>query len=357
MKRLAASCLAAFLVIAGRVAAQDTPAPTLTELFNRAKGQFTHGAYDASLATLQVLDEEGRKPEFETSRKKLEPAVAFYRGANLAALGRSAEARTAFEAYLAASPAPAARLDPGAYPKAVVELYRSVRGESPRARESDEGGLAEEYGRFQRSTAVPPLPIDEKWADGAIRFLMSKSEKEGWKRISDPISRTEFVSDFWRRRDPTPETPENEYREEIERRVRFADGRFNDGEAKGSETDRGMVFVLMGPPSYIGQRPLKPEDDAVQAARAAPLLEPRSNPDGSTRLVYAPRDGLTTERLQGTRDVWHYRRDRLPAAVRFGEVEFEFLTKRGYGVAVLQRDPNVLTTLELAAQGPGRPSD
>ncbi len=357
MKRIAALSLAAFLGIAGRVAAQDAPAPSLAELFNRAKGQFTHGAYEASLSTLQTLDEEGRKPEFETSRKKLESAIAFYRAVNLAALGRTAQARAAFEAYLASSPSPAARLDPGTYPKSVVELYRSVRGEGSRGRESGEGGLAEEYARFQRSAPVPPMPIDEKWADGALRFLNSKSEKEDWKRISDPVTRAEFVAAFWQRRDPTPETPENEYRAEIERRVRFADSRFNDGETKGSGTDRGMVFVLLGPPSYIGQRPLKPEDDAVQTLRAAPLLEPRSNPDGSTRLVYAPRDGLTTEHHQGTRDVWHYRRDRLPAAVRFAEVEFEFLTKRGYGVAVLQRDPNVLTTLELAAQGSDRSND
>jgi GWxTD domain-containing protein len=357
MKRLAASCLAAFLFVAGRVAAQDAPAPSLNDLFSRAKGQFTHGAYDASLATLQALDAESRKPEFEASRKTLEPAVAFYRGANLAALGRSAEARTAFEAYLAVSKAPAVRLDPAAYPKAVVELYRSVRGESSRAGEPAEGGLAEEYARFRGAAPGLPLTLDERWADGAIRFLMSKSEKEGWKRIGDPVARAEFVAAFWQRRDPNSQTPENEYREEIERRIQFADKRFLEGETRGGETDRGMIFVLLGPPSYVTERPLRSEDDSVQVARAAPLTELRSNPDGTRNPVSVPRAPMTAERLQGTRQVWYYRRDRLPASVRYPEVDFEFLTKPGYGVAVLQRNPDALAAIDQAVQGHSHPSD
>jgi hypothetical protein len=111
-----------------------------------------------------------------------------------------------------------------------------------------------------------------------------------------------------------------------------------------------MVFVLMGPPSYVGQQPLKSEEDPIQAARAAPVPEIVTNPDGSISTRAVPRERLTTERIQGTREVWHYRRDRLPSAVRFAEVNFEFLTKTGYGVAVLQRNSDALTAMELAAR-------
>jgi GWxTD domain-containing protein len=340
---------AGILWLTASLPAQATTDISLTDLFVQAKTQFKAGAYETSLATLQRLDEASRAPGSDAAREKLEPAIAFYRGVNLAALGKSDEAAAQFKMYLA-FPSPATRLDPSMYPRSVVDLYAQVRAESRGPAALPDAGLAEESARFRTSRDRPAVPIDERWANGAIRFLMTKSEKAHWKRISDPVARAEFVSEFWQRRDPTPEAPENEYREEIERRVQFADGRFAQGETKGSETDRGMVFVLMGPPSYVGQQPIKAEEDPIQAARAAPVQEFVANPDGSTSTRMVSREPLTAQRLQGTREVWHYRRDRLPPAVGFAEVDFEFLTKPGLGVAVLQREPDVLTALELAAR-------
>ena len=63
-----------------------------------------------------------------------------------------------------------------------------------------------------------------------------------------------------------------------------------------------------------------------------------------------PRTPMTAETIQGTREIWYYRRDRLPRAVRFPEVDFEFVTRKGIGTAVLQRDPDILVTLDLAAK-------
>jgi GWxTD domain-containing protein len=183
-----------------------------------------------------------------------------------------------------------------------------------------------------------------------LRFIMTREEKETWQRISDAQEKAEFLTLFWQRRDPSPTTPENEFRDEIERRIRFADSRFAQEEKRGSATDRGMVFVLLGPPSYIGQKPLKSEDDPVQVARSAPVREISVNPDGSTSTRYVPRTALTAEAIQGTRDIWYYRRDRLPKEVKFTEVEFDFITKKGFGTAVLQRDHAVLVTLDLVAR-------
>lgn len=350
--------LAAVVALAAALAAgaQEAPQPTLTDVFMKAKAQFKNGAYEASLSTLQTLDEASQAPGLESSRQKLEPAIAFYRGANLAALGRSGEAKTEFEKYLASTRA--ARLDPALYPKSVVDLFNQTRDEVQAAAgsspadpaASSDSGLAEQYARFRGAPEGPAVAIDERWADGAIRFLMTSREKEDWKRLSDPVTRAEFVSAFWQKRDPDPLTPENEFRVETENRLRFADSHFVQEEKKGSETDRGMVFVLMGPPSYVGQQPIKSGDDPIQLARAAPIREYYVDAAGSTRVVYVPREPMTTERIQGDREVWHYRRDRLPAQVSFTELDFEFLTKRGYGVGVLQRDPDVLTGLEQAAR-------
>jgi GWxTD domain-containing protein len=345
--------LAGTLLLGAAAGLQAQTAQELADLFAKAKAQFRGGAYAESLANLEKIDAATRAPEFEAAREKILPALSFYRGADLAALGRVPEARAAFRVYLES--APATRLDPAMYPRSVLEAFEAAREELPRqegvAPASRAGGLAEAYAAFH----APPdanSTADEAWGEGAVRFLMTKNEKAGWARLSDAASRGEFIALFWHRRDPTAATPENEYRDEIERRGRFADAHFAQGEKKGSLTDRGMVFVLMGPPSYAGGALLKIEEDPIQAARSAPRTQVIVGPTGRVGTLTVTPQPMTAEKIQGNREVWHYRRDRLPKAVGANEVMFEFITKEGYGTAVLQRDAAALTTLETAAAPP-----
>jgi GWxTD domain-containing protein len=332
-------------------AQEEAPKPSIPELFQKGKTAFKLGNYKASLEAFDKLDELSLAAN-ELDRSKLEPVLAFYRGANLAALGQTEPARAQFEKYLAL--APAAHLDPGAFPKAVIDQFNAARERSrpgtgaSRAGVTEYGGMIADYARFRPEGAVQST--DRQWAEGAIRFLMTKAEREKWERLGDDVARAEFIADFWRSRDPSPLTPENEFRDEIERRIRYADAHFAAEEKRGSATDRGLVFVLLGAPSYVGQKPFKSEDDPVQAARAAPDKEIRFNPDGSKTITLHPRTGLTAETLQGTREIWYYRRDRLPKVVKFTEVDFEFITRKGLGTAVLQRDHEILVTLDLVAR-------
>ena len=341
---LAAVCSAA-------IAQEETPKPSLTEVFQKAKLAFKLGNYKGSLETFDKLDLLAQSAS-EADRAKLEPVSAFYRGANLAMLGEPDRARAQFEKYLAL--VPTARLDPGAFPKQVLTLFdetrERVQGPSMATSKppTDSGWMTSDYARF-RPAPGPSQAADEHWADGVIRFLMTKEEREAWQRLSDDAQRGEFVADFWARRDPNPQTPENEFRDEIERRIRYADSHFSADEKSGSATDRGLVFVLLGPPSYVGQKPLMSNDDPVQVARAAPLQEVRLNADGSTTTVLTPREPLTSQTIQGNRDIWYYRRDRLPKVVKYTEVQFEFITRKGYGTAVLERNHDVLTTLDVVA--------
>jgi GWxTD domain-containing protein len=343
---------AALLAASAWLCLGQTPDPQLSalmDLFAKAKAQFRGGAYADSLATLEKVDAGTRAPAFEAARQKILPAVSFYRGADLAALGRAAEARTEFRVYL--ETAPATRLDPSMYPRAVLDAFEAAREEMhPAAPSAGSGapGLAEAYAAFRPAAAAAPA-ADDAWGEGAVRFLMTREEKTEWTRLTDSAARAEFVSIFWQRRDRTPETPENEYRTEIERRIQFADVQFAQGEKKGSLTDRGMVFVLLGPPSYVASRLLRIEDDPIQAARSAPRTQVITGPSGRVAELVVTPQPMTAEKIQGTREVWHYRRDRLPASVASNEVLFEFLTKDGYGTAVLQREAAALTTLEIAA--------
>lgn len=331
----------------------DLRAQSLTDLFQKGKNEFKLGSYRTSLQTFDALEEQSRLPGNERIQEKLEPIIAFYRGASLAALGENEPAKKEFLSYLAAFPG--AHLDPAVFPKSVIAVFDAVREENARqtgrtpAVAAEDGSLAAEYHRYRASPDHAPTSADASWMEGAIRFLMTREEKGAWQRIDDAAQRAEFVTRFWQRRDPTPLTPENEFRDEIERRIQFADAHFVDGEKRGSATDRGMVFMLLGPPSYIGQRPLNSGDDSIQAARDAPTQQVEYQ-RGRRVVQLIPRDPLTAQKLQGTREVWYYRRDRLPKAVRFTEVDFEFITKKGFGTAVLQRDHQALTALEEAAR-------
>ena len=97
-----------------------------------------------------------------------------------------------------------------------------------------------------------------EWGRGPAQFLMTKEEAAKWKTITSDDDAKAFVALFWARRDPTPETPRNEYREEFERRVAAADKNFQADKKRGAITDRGKVLILFGQPKKIertgGQR-------------------------------------------------------------------------------------------------------
>src|SRR5262249_19540240 len=152
-----------------------------------------------------------------------------------------------FAEYLKTSPN--ASLDPAMYPKKVVAVFEEVRkGTAPKSEEAGGPGLSAAYRDFKKPDASTQPPVDETWADGPARILLTNAEADEYRHLADPASRSEFITKFWKARDPKPETPENEFRNEYERRVAFADQYFVQGEKRGSLTDRGMVFILLGLP-------------------------------------------------------------------------------------------------------------
>ncbi|MGQ9672393.1 MAG: GWxTD domain-containing protein [Candidatus Aminicenantales bacterium] len=79
------------------------------------------------------------------------------------------------------------------------------------------------------------------------RLIMSGEEKDIFTHLPDAESRREFIEDFWRKRDPDPDTEENEFKKEFFDRVDYANKRFREG-IPGWKTDRGRIYIFMGPP-------------------------------------------------------------------------------------------------------------
>ncbi|UCC40459.1 MAG: GWxTD domain-containing protein [Candidatus Aminicenantes bacterium] len=91
-------------------------------------------------------------------------------------------------------------------------------------------------------------PQSQKFLD-VIRYIVTPQEERIFREI--PLEdRAEFIADFWKRRDPTPETAENEFRSQYYSRLALADKAFRAG-IPGWMTDRGRIFILLGPPTDV----------------------------------------------------------------------------------------------------------
>ncbi len=90
----------------------------------------------------------------------------------------------------------------------------------------------------------------KKWLNEDVVYIITDEERSAFERLSNNEERDQFIEQFWLRRDPTPDTVENEYREEHYRRIAYANERFTAG-TKGWATDRGRIYIVYGPPDSI----------------------------------------------------------------------------------------------------------
>lgn len=94
-------------------------------------------------------------------------------------------------------------------------------------------------------------PTARAWAEGPVRWLMLPDEVRAFRRVRSNPAALAFIEEFWRRRDPTPDSPGNPFAQEFFERVQAADLLYDDEGVPGSLTDRGRALVLLGPPSLI----------------------------------------------------------------------------------------------------------
>ncbi len=87
----------------------------------------------------------------------------------------------------------------------------------------------------------------KKWENEDVRWIISDEERTAFDQLQTDDEREAFIEQFWLRRDPTPDTEENEFKEEHYRRIAWANDRFASGEP-GWKTDRGMIYIKFGPP-------------------------------------------------------------------------------------------------------------
>ena len=92
------------------------------------------------------------------------------------------------------------------------------------------------------------------WVDQDVKWIISDEELTAFKHLSNDLERDQFIENFWLRRNPNPESPENEYREEHYARIAYANEHFAAGKS-GWRTDRGHMYIAYGKPDSIDSHP------------------------------------------------------------------------------------------------------
>jgi GWxTD domain-containing protein len=92
--------------------------------------------------------------------------------------------------------------------------------------------------------------VREKWLAEDVAYIISDQEVAQYKQLKSDDERDRFIEAFWLRRDPTPGTVENEYKEEHYRRIAYANEHFAE-KVQGWKTDRGRIYIVYGPPDRM----------------------------------------------------------------------------------------------------------
>src|ERR1700761_836745 len=94
----------------------------------------------------------------------------------------------------------------------------------------------------------------KRWVDEDVRWIITDQELKAFKSLSNDEERDNFIEQFWQRRNPDPDSPENEYKEENYRRIAYANEHFAAGKP-GWKTDRGHMYIAYGKPDSIESHP------------------------------------------------------------------------------------------------------
>jgi len=92
------------------------------------------------------------------------------------------------------------------------------------------------------------------WLEQDVRWIITPEEEKAFKSLTNDEERDQFIEQFWQRRNPNPDSPDNEYRDEYYARIAYANEHFAAGKP-GWMTDRGHIYIAYGKPDSIDSHP------------------------------------------------------------------------------------------------------
>ena len=110
----------------------------------------------------------------------------------------------------------------------------------------DNGKGKKNLRKLEKELATPY----KKWLEEEVPYIITDEERSAFLQLQTNEEREQFIEAFWQRRDPTPDTVENEFKEEHYRRIAYANERFSSG-IPGWRTDRGRMYIMWGKPDQL----------------------------------------------------------------------------------------------------------
>ena len=93
-----------------------------------------------------------------------------------------------------------------------------------------------------------------KWLDEDVRWIISDDERKAFMQLSNDEERDKFIEAFWDRRNPNPDSEDNEFKDEHYRRIEYANEHYAAG-VPGWKTDRGRMYIMYGPADEVESHP------------------------------------------------------------------------------------------------------
>src|SRR5213594_3741969 len=152
--------------------------------------------------------------------------------------------------------------------------------------------------------------VYKDWLEKDVAYIITDEERKAFRKLETDDERERFIEEFWRRRDPDPDTDENEYREEYYERIAYANEHFASG-IPGWKSDRGRIWIMFG----------NPDETETQPSGGTYQREPQEGGGSTTTYPF---------------EKWFYRY--LPG-VGSG-VEIEFVDPTGSGEYRIARNPD-----------------
>jgi len=157
------------------------------------------------------------------------------------------------------APPPTPSPDPG-YQRAIKgNVDRIIRAEERKAFDRMEFDVL--LAQAQQPPAGPnpiterrlpgPMAAYERWLNEDVVYIITAEERAAFLQLTTDDEREKFVEQFWLRRDPTPGTARNEFKEEHYRRISYANDHFGYPDRAGWRSDRGSTYIQYGPPNEI----------------------------------------------------------------------------------------------------------
>jgi GWxTD domain-containing protein len=191
----------------------------------------------------------------------------------------------------------------------IVPPAASFAQDKSKQDKKDDQSQADDVMSRQRNRKQELKDVYKHWIDQDVAYIIRPEERAAWKKLQTDEEREQFIEQFWRKRDPDPDTDENEYKDEYFERIAYANEHFASG-IPGWKTDRGRIYIMFGPPN-----------------------EKESHPSGGSyqREAYEGGGGTSTYPFER----WFYR---YIEGVGSG-VEIEFVDPTGSGEYRIARSP------------------